>query len=714
MFYTFVKLSNSITVSKKFASFTSLAFLTTHLLMNYPISEGELPNDIDQLKLMVIDLTRRLTNAQYVIESERTIKENLYEELQYYKSENQYINRIFNLEFSRIKDLEMKRLQEKEYEKYEKMKISNTENIEKLRLAELDNAILNRKQYVPKKILNLKSKVIETEKQQESCKQFLSFLSSLQAINEQLVIAIQQGKSLEEINGLISQGANINYIDNIGYLPIHYATINGNYEVVEFLLSKGADYSTYLTGNSALILACQYGHLSILSLLLSYGGNINEKDQNGLSPILVALMNYHFSIVEYCLSNDANIEDYDLSTENTLLHVLVLISSENYLTKYHESGGNSNIACAGILVPTLPITVDPTMLYQTKEQNEPQKVYQTITDIINQPLLPLLSASSNAKALSTLRTVQQKQQQRRSSTSFLPSQTFNATATATARNLNVNINEMIISQMLHMLIENGCDIMKKNKQDMNLLQYALFLQNRLCVDLLKPYYDQLKQNTLVPPSSSSSTSLSVTGGDERANRSLEGGSGLLTDEKSGSAHEKKQSMNRNRKNTNNSGGNNSNDRSLSHHSDGGSFVRQTAETKKFSASRNSLIQNMNRTTIKPLQKFAVSSKPSSLQSNENALQLTGHVNEDNNRNSQLPPLSAASKSYSKMDLLEIINENWTFQEPSLTFNNQHSLAKGSGNMLEEKSSVIEMVKPSALALQQFSDSISASSSVTFD
>ena len=47
--------------------------------------------------------------------------------------------------------------------------------------------------------------------------------------------------TLEEIKELLDQGAEINYIDNNGWAAIHYASYKLNYEVVQYLIEKGAN-----------------------------------------------------------------------------------------------------------------------------------------------------------------------------------------------------------------------------------------------------------------------------------------------------------------------------------------------------------------------------------------------------------------------------------------------------------------------------------------
>jgi len=380
------------------------------------ITEAELPDDITQLKLMVIDLSRRLQNSHYILQSEKQIKDQLYQQNEYYKCQMKQLTQSFSLEFSRMKSFEWKTIQEHESLAYERRKASHSRNVEQLRLMELDNQMSGRKKFVPKNILKLRASVVEMERQQENQRRFLSFLTHFQQLNEHLISAIQQNDGAQVLQ-LLQQGADVNYVDSVGYLPLHYAVIYGHYDLCQLLLLRGADFSTFLTGHSSVVFACQYGHVSILSLLLSFGADVNEKDRSGVSPVMMALTHLHFHVMEFCIMNGADVHDYDLSTENTLLHTLVLTSSQPAST------------------PSDTALSHPLHSLQTRRP-------------VTAPALSLPATSSPSSSS----------------------------------------NEVVVTQIFDFLIRHGCDLYKLNKQQLTPLQLALELQNRHCIDLLKPHY----------------------------------------------------------------------------------------------------------------------------------------------------------------------------------------------------------------------------------
>lgn len=68
--------------------------------------------------------------------------------------------------------------------------------------------------------------------------------------------------------------------------PLHIATSRGHFEIVEYLLSKGAKVIVKdKFKRSAVIHATANGYLKILSLILKNGGPFNDPDSSGNYPV---------------------------------------------------------------------------------------------------------------------------------------------------------------------------------------------------------------------------------------------------------------------------------------------------------------------------------------------------------------------------------------------------------------------------------------------
>lgn len=84
-------------------------------------------------------------------------------------------------------------------------------------------------------------------------------------LNDKLLIAVEKG-SVEEVEKLIQEGAEVNSQDNDGKTPLHKAAWRGNSTVVENLIEKGAD--------------------------------VNSKDKNDKTPLYEAAWRNHLTVVE--------------------------------------------------------------------------------------------------------------------------------------------------------------------------------------------------------------------------------------------------------------------------------------------------------------------------------------------------------------------------------------------------------------------------------
>lgn len=143
-------------------------------------------------------------------------------------------------------------------------------------------------------------------------------------INELLFTAAQLG-NIEVVKSALSQGADPDYIHDIGITSLYIASQNGHAEVAELLLRKGADPEVaYHNGMTPLCVAAHNGHLSVVKALIEYGADIEAKVGN-TSVIHLAAQNGKRDVVRLLLSEGARLEANEIiaTKEQSILEVLL-------------------------------------------------------------------------------------------------------------------------------------------------------------------------------------------------------------------------------------------------------------------------------------------------------------------------------------------------------------------------------------------------------
>jgi len=131
-----------------------------------------------------------------------------------------------------------------------------------------------------------------------------------------LMIAASKGhKDVVEL--LLSHGANINarYVDPPGYgssdegaTALTFAAAEGHVDIVRFLISKGADGRIKNTnGYTPLIDAISRGHSDIARILIANKSDVNAETSDQKSPLRAALGKKNFQIAKLLVDNGADI-----------------------------------------------------------------------------------------------------------------------------------------------------------------------------------------------------------------------------------------------------------------------------------------------------------------------------------------------------------------------------------------------------------------------
>jgi ankyrin repeat protein len=102
----------------------------------------------------------------------------------------------------------------------------------------------------------------------------------------------------EQVELLLTLGANPDVRDDAGETPLHAAASNGNASIAALLLAHRADpnLTEKRFGWTPLHMAAAKGHIEFVRLLVAEGADSKTKGNNGVTPLLLAANNSHRAV----------------------------------------------------------------------------------------------------------------------------------------------------------------------------------------------------------------------------------------------------------------------------------------------------------------------------------------------------------------------------------------------------------------------------------
>jgi len=158
-------------------------------------------------------------------------------------------------------------------------------------------------------------------------------------LNDKLIIASSQNLT-KEMESLISQGANVNAVNNEGLTALMIATSGGNVEAINALCDKGADVNVVRNnGFTAFMGAAMYGHVEAIKALHQLGAKIDKVDNKGYTALILAANNGHVEAIETLLELGAEIDKAN-NYRRTALNIAIEKNNHAVIKCLLENGAN--------------------------------------------------------------------------------------------------------------------------------------------------------------------------------------------------------------------------------------------------------------------------------------------------------------------------------------------------------------------------------------
>ena len=146
---------------------------------------------------------------------------------------------------------------------------------------------------------------------------------------------------LNIVKVLCQQGADVNISDEEGKSPVIRAAERDHYDIVATLLQYGAEFSDEISVPKLMYAACESGDIQPLKLAISKGANVNMKNDDGVTPISLAVEKRNYGIAATLLKSGAEFNE-EISAENLLLYGACEIGDIDQVKLSISKGANIN------------------------------------------------------------------------------------------------------------------------------------------------------------------------------------------------------------------------------------------------------------------------------------------------------------------------------------------------------------------------------------
>jgi len=146
--------------------------------------------------------------------------------------------------------------------------------------------------------------------------------------------------TVEDVKYFVEQkGVNVNAIDNTGHTVLQFALLGRNAEIVQYLVSKGADIEPHWIFDA---ISLEKGSLETVKLFVEKGVSVNHRD-SGMFPLLLAAGANNIEVAKFLISKGADINMVSSMTGQTPLQLAESkgnMEMVNYLSSVNKSDKN--------------------------------------------------------------------------------------------------------------------------------------------------------------------------------------------------------------------------------------------------------------------------------------------------------------------------------------------------------------------------------------
>jgi ankyrin repeat protein len=151
-------------------------------------------------------------------------------------------------------------------------------------------------------------------------------------------------KDAAAVRALIKQGAEVNAPHGDGMTALHWAASHGDADLVQTLLTAGANVKAQARINAytPLFLASQHGHADVVDRLLKAHANPNAVSSTGSTPLMLAAASGHVDAVKLLLAAGANVNAKETGRGQTALMYAAAYNRAPAIKMLTELGADPN------------------------------------------------------------------------------------------------------------------------------------------------------------------------------------------------------------------------------------------------------------------------------------------------------------------------------------------------------------------------------------